>query len=298
MGLTTMRKKSAFTLVELLVVIAIVAVLLALLLPAVNNFRQTARAVACASNLRRISITCQAYVVAWNGKLPNNSYTLSDHPAYINPPPPAGTPGASAALLRGYFSTSNLGWFDVVAADEGWRGRRTVAARYGAGEGTAFRQSTQHLWCPDVDQDRQDVGVFATNYGIPFNVSESYNKKGRPPTGSEGPFDFLAYQRVPHRSEIVFLAEGGFWHYNSDPYNMTNGSLGNVRKINDTVVTRPRIKHCDLNYLFFDGHVSRERKPPHSFGKEFGIFLTLDGYRYTVTAAEDTRFRARLGRLP
>src|SRR4051812_44152036 len=99
-----------FTLVELLVVIGIIALLIAVLLPALNRARENANRVACLSNVRHLSGAFFMYTNENKGWFPNL--------AVFGGPPQFGNPGS--ALGWGYAPAPQGYPADWVGWPEDW----------------------------------------------------------------------------------------------------------------------------------------------------------------------------------
>ncbi len=115
----TNRKQAAFTLVELLVVIGIIALLISVLLPALQKARESANMTKCLSNLRTIGQGLSIYLSENKGTFPA-AYTYARQNNAAGPQPTAPQYGYIHWTSYIYGEKSKTGSIDVYKSMHGW----------------------------------------------------------------------------------------------------------------------------------------------------------------------------------
>jgi len=179
-----MRSKKAFTLIELLVVIAIIAVLMAILMPALNRAREQGKRAVCLNNLRQLVLAWNLYADDNDGKLINGD--TEEYTSMYQPNRP--------------FRDSHYNEPPWVKKD--WAPGTTLDQKKRAIEQGALFPYTRTLKvykCPTGKKTRDEMRL--------YSVVDSMNCKGWPNMGAT---------MLKERSEIkepalrfVFLDDGG-----------------------------------------------------------------------------------------
>ncbi len=261
-----------FTLVELLVVVAIIALLLGILLPALNHAREVARTVQCNSRLRQIGLGARMYAQDYNDALPPHNTV---DPSLDDP----NLPGNGA----------NMAWcWAQVAGDLDYAFKNGSVSRY-------LQDVSSIAGCPSWDTptdaiDWAKATPFFNAYALPMVVHYGYNGRMLGLNAGMGIWRPFKQTQIDFPSTTVMFADSG--QLNTDAGGSGEASIWPQWELEppaDDTASPLRVKGGNTvhgrhngggkgNVVWADGHASTEDVTlAHASNEQKPLFLgTLD----------------------
>mgnify|MGYP000513002755 CR=1 FL=1 len=179
-----MKVKNNFTLIELLVVIAIIAILAAMLLPALNKAREMGKRAKCTNNLKQLGLAVASYANDYDGRFPGSDIISSN--------------GCPRGYLQVYKLAPYINARRPPNAASGTGGIHSTF-RFVLGEpGNLLNASTQLVVCPS-----------SNSIDVMYNYAWNRYLCGAPKPAT-GPY-YVKYQRsiqIKNPSQIPVLGDG------------------------------------------------------------------------------------------
>ena len=237
----TSRVHHAFTLIELLVVISIIALLVAILLPALSSARETSRTLQCATNQKQLGLATQNYVDTFKGALPV-WYRSTETPSY-NVWCPTGI-GSWWVALSGFMGLSPFN--------------------------PANPRAEINLTGPGPIHCPSEIATPTANYWqyAHFQTNHLMTDTSAP----AGSYANLNFDRIIKQSEKVFIVDS-YWANNTawnSQLRFSSNSEDKFRYRHPSTVkssNEPTNSYiigngpdAGANHLFFDGHVGMRKK--------------------------------------
>ncbi len=242
----SVKQRQAFTLIELLVVISILALLIAMLLPAVKKARRLAKVLMCASNQRQIHVGLHAYATGNRGDYPPPSTWMP----YIVYSEASYSPGDVRDALIEIAGNRGADMYFCPL----WEGYRPEdGVRLGHTPETKY---TDHFYASDLHSNRHYVGYFMffllpdvirwPSGDVPMDFSHSENPEGPRVVGDPGSAIL---------SDINGYVSAGEDWTKPVPSGHNSAAISNGFPAGTISWTDWELPFIDSNVVYGDGHV-------------------------------------------